>query len=388
MSTYDPSMPTKLTRCGMFDEKWFDDKIGLKKPDNLQSMLNGISSFNNDSGDKAQWDDYKKYVSSLLAPSYSEDMAGDLLTIYLGIPLTELQQPHYKERNLPWRPLPPDSQVRDWKPKPDYAEGIIADQLPVWILDHPDIGTYVNPDSDQLMALPNFMAELKGKGYMKIAHQQARLDGGVAAQALFKLYNHLETPEKCWGQALVGSLEFNGEVMIGNVHWASKPTSNTRDADYHMCRIMCHFTRELGFEGFVKNRAEARSFRQYFANVRRKILKELQGIPQPPTPPKSYDKMSGKELRDLCRERNIPQGKNDEMRKRLKLSDPTITGAVSSAASGNADSPASATNRLTPAERSPNATSPLTPRAKLKRPRVDTEVDIVQNPLPSKKHKG
>ena len=40
----------------------------------------------------------------------------------------------------------------------------------------------VIPDSDAAMALPKIIAEFKGKGYMKIAHQQARLDGGYATQ--------------------------------------------------------------------------------------------------------------------------------------------------------------------------------------------------------------
>src|SRR5271168_5263986 len=103
---------------------------------------------------------------------------------------------------------------------------------------------------------------------MKIAHQQARLNGGFASQGLYRLYSHIGHPEKCLGKALVGSLEYNGEIIIGNVHWATRSTSEPGGVDYHMRRVMSHFTRGLSFEDFVKNRAEARSFRRFFADKR------------------------------------------------------------------------------------------------------------------------
>jgi hypothetical protein len=109
------------------------------------------------------------------------------------------------------------------------------------------------------VALPNLMVEFKGNGSMKIAHQQVRLGGGYASQSLFKLYEHLrqlgegegefakpyknlEFTKNFLDQALVGSIEFNSEVIVGNVHWPTMSKDVDRKVDYHMRRVMCHFT--------------------------------------------------------------------------------------------------------------------------------------------------
>ena len=170
------------------------------------------------------------------------------------------------------------------------------------------------------MALPNFVAEYKGKGDMKIAHQQARLDGGFASQGLYRLYNQTGHLKTCLGQALVGSLEYNGEIIIGNVHWATESASNPGGVDYHMRRVMSHFTRGLSFEDFVKNRAEARSFRRFFADKRKKVLKELLALQQPAARPRSYGEMHGVELREKCQEAKIPCSRLtvEQMRQRLR----------------------------------------------------------------------
>jgi len=157
---------------------------------------------------------------------------------------------------------------------------------------------------------------------MKIAHQQVRLGGGLAAQGLFKLYSHshIKRHKKCLGQALVGSLEYNGEIIIGNVHWATESASKPGGVDYHMRRVMSHFTRGLSFEDFVKNRARVRSFRRFFADKREEILKEIRGIAPPAPGPRFYSEMRGPELKDECRKAKIPCSKltNEQMRERLR----------------------------------------------------------------------
>lgn len=305
MSTYDPKMPSALTRYRVFDEKWHDEILDLKEPDNMKDILDKITSPRVDTLDEAQCRaEYRDWVETILAPSFSEDMAGGWFPAYLAIPITRLLPPHYKEANKSWC-TPSNSTIRGWKPKPDFVEGLIADEVPYWIRN--TLKEFIEPDSE--IALPNFMAEFKGKGAMKIAHQQVRLDGGVASQGLLKLYSHFKTPEKCLGKALVGSVEYNGEVIIGNVHWAAKSNTVRGGVDYHMRRVMCHFTRGLNFKDFVKNRAEARNFRQLFAEIRENILKELKAAKSPASPAESYDKMTAAQLKDLCRERGLPHNK-------------------------------------------------------------------------------
>ena len=124
------------------------------------------------------------------------------------------------------------------------------------------------------MALPNFIAEYKGKDLIKTAHQRARLDGGIATQGLFRLYSHLGCPEKCLDRVLVGAMEYNGDIIIGNVHWATELASKL-GVNYHMHQVMLHSTRGFDFEDFVKKRAIVRNFRRYFADKREVTLKEL-----------------------------------------------------------------------------------------------------------------
>jgi hypothetical protein len=45
----------------------------------------------------------------------------------------------------------------------------------------------------------------------------------------------------------------------------------------HMRRVVCHLTRGIGFDDFIKNQAEARNFRQYFTKC---AQEGLQGTPR------------------------------------------------------------------------------------------------------------
>jgi hypothetical protein len=401
MTSYDPQMPWKLADYGVFDEMFDGDE--LKKPRNLQAILKHITSMQNDGRNKSremEKGEYKRWAEAILAPAFSEDTAGLWFHPYMDIDILPLPPPHLKETNTQWKTMP-DSQIRTWKPKPDFVEGIIGQNLPRWVSNA--LGAYVIPDSDAAMALPNLVAEFKGKGYMKIAHQQARLDGGYATQGFFKLYKHLDKLNgegkgklgdlykgldftgNFLDQALVGSLEFNGEVIIGNVHWAAKSTDVDREVDYHMRRVMCHLTRGIGFDDFIKNQAEARNFRQYFTNVREKIFKELLEIPQPGKPLETYKDVAGAHLKAMCKSRGIPVGKVGEMRQALQENDKRSAIVARQATPGPSDTLVSVDNIFTPSVRSPNVTNPKVPGSSFKRLRVSTEEDSEDQASPSPK---
>jgi hypothetical protein len=78
-------------------------------------------------------------------------------------------------------------------------------------------------------------------------------------------------------------MEYNGDIINGNVHWATESASEP-GVDYHMHQVMLHGTRGFDFEDFVKKRAIVRNFRRYFADKREVTLKELQSLPRGPTP--------------------------------------------------------------------------------------------------------
>lgn len=223
----------------------------------------------------------------------------------------------------------------------------MTEWVPEWVPDH--LKEYANPTSQ--IALPNFVAEFKGESSMKIAHQQARLDGGVAAKGFYTLYRDYNVPENCLGQALVGSLEFNPEVVIGNVHWATESKSKTGEVkvEYYMCRVMAHFTRGLNFEEFVRNRREARNFRIFFANIREEILKELNALPEPAKRGPNYDAMKKPQLQDECKRRHLRQGGNiSELKDRLRAYDARRPNLEASVATSHADTRMTPDNRFTP----------------------------------------
>jgi hypothetical protein len=85
---------------------------------------------------------------------------------------------YYTDSAIPDRPA-------GYRPKPDHTERIMTEWLPEWM---PGLlKEYVKPTSQ--IALPNFVVEFKGDTSMEIAHQQARLDCGIVAQAFKALYS-------------------------------------------------------------------------------------------------------------------------------------------------------------------------------------------------------
>jgi len=112
---------------------------------------------------------------------------------------------------------PTGSQTLEYTPQPDYTERIAVDEMPSWIIKR--LECYVRPSSE--IVIPNFMAGFKGKGTMQIAHQQVRLDGGVAAQGYFKLLTLCNVGVDRFGTAFAGTIESNADTIIVNIHWAT-----------------------------------------------------------------------------------------------------------------------------------------------------------------------
>ncbi len=76
---------------------------------------------------------------------------------------------------------------------------------------------------------------------MKLAHTQCRLDGALAARGYYELYGLCGDPSVVLNTAFVGTVEFNGESFVGNVHWISQPSNGGKEFEYHMTRVLCFF---------------------------------------------------------------------------------------------------------------------------------------------------
>lgn len=317
-STHDPLMPAKLDKCGVFDEKWDELAQEIEEPGNFQALKHEIAlpQASNEGPDE-DVAEYREWFETISVPSYGEADATSWCKGYLDIPAYRLKYPHFKVEKMKFE-APVDSQVLEFTPVPDYIEGITPNELPEWIIS--SLGCYVRPGSE--IAIPNFIAEFKGKGSMQIAHRQARLDGAVAAQGYFKLLTLCNVGEERFDKALVGTIESNAETIVGNVHWAIKTQDKTRPVEYRMRRVFHHFTRGINRRDFLRCREQARRFRQHFHNVREDLLAKLRALNAPPSKPRSYSGAKVEELKGFCREKNLPaSGNKADLIKRLKAHD-------------------------------------------------------------------
>ncbi|MCJ1251786.1 hypothetical protein MMC30_009024 [Trapelia coarctata] len=159
-------------------------------------------------------------------------------------------------------------------PKPDGAEGLKIHRVPGWIVN--DLDALITPGS---LAFPNFMLEMKRDGSMYTAYAENTHAGSIATQAFHEYYAQIrQTPEESWDIARVGSIQFNGSIVEGNIHWVSKKGGDGKkpqDREYHMTRVMHNSTTGLGIEDFEKARREARNFRDYFCSVREELLEDF-----------------------------------------------------------------------------------------------------------------
>lgn len=167
------------------------------------------------------------------------------------------------------------------RPNPEVAEGLISTEVPYWIRKR--LGGYCNPRA--YIAFPNFVVELKGDGSMFVAHVQSRLAGAVASQAFVECLDQIQGNAKSAGEtSLVGSIKFNGEVIMGNIQCVSSSNgslTNRKARKYHITRVMSRTTHGLGYEDFIAACKEARNFRDYFRVKQEKFLEDCNGLSEP-----------------------------------------------------------------------------------------------------------
>lgn len=132
-------------------------------------------------------------------------------------------------------------------------------------------------------AFPNYLVELKRNCSVYSAHVQNRHCGAVALQGYVEYFvQPMRTSQAAWNIARLGTIEFNGDVVVGNVHWVSSSDSSEEDRTirkYHMTRVLCRFTYGRRYKDFVIAR-EVRSFRECFQAGREAFLKECKELPQ------------------------------------------------------------------------------------------------------------
>lgn len=281
MSTYDKNLPEELTRRRVYDELLPPDS---ENPMNLLAIQNAVLVEDGVSTDFVQPSvqevtDYIEFCQIIASVGINEaQIAKRAFDLYFGI-RPQLEEKHACGVSQRWVDFP-EPKIRQ-KPNPDYFEGLASIVLPEWVEKH--LGNYARPVAG--IAFPNFLAELKSEGSMKIGHTQCRLDGACAARGYYELHGLYGNPnDVVLNTALVGTIEFNGEICVGNVHWVSKPLGGRGELEYHMKRAFCFFTRGLSAEDFLKGRRAARNFRAHFAELRAEHLKKLQGLKHRPHP--------------------------------------------------------------------------------------------------------
>jgi hypothetical protein len=157
---------------------------------------------------------------------------------------------------------------------------------------------------------------------MKITHTQCRLDGAYADRGYYELHGLFNNPnDVVLNTALVGTIEFNGETCVGNIHWVSKSSSDGGELEYHMRRVFCFFIRGVSGEDFAKSRRTVRNFRAYFTEYRAEHLRKLQGLRPKPHPP-NYIRLKLPTLVEELKKRKLStKGLKADIVKRLEKDD-------------------------------------------------------------------
>src|SRR5205085_11019725 len=126
------------------------------------------------------------------------------------------------------------------------------------------------------LAFPNFTVELKHDKPMRQGEHQNRHNGATCTQAYHKYYEEIvKDSDQSWNITRVGSAQFNEREVEFNLHWVIKLINGK--PQYQMTSIFAHRTsRPLKLEDFKEARKQARNFREYFQEIREKLLHELQ----------------------------------------------------------------------------------------------------------------
>ena len=248
-------------------------------PENIDEIRAALQKERKDSpGIKA----YHRHLQLAFAPMNEEATRTKIFDPYLGTSAdldVDVKPGHWNEPGVEWtsRVQLKDSEGEEYAPKPtpDYAEGIKRSLIDRRVCkSHPSILVSTS------MALPNFMVELKHHQSMFTAHTQNRYSGAIAARAWYEYDKKLYGPpsRKTLDVARVGTMEFNGDVMVGNVHWLSRHRDGIElpEPEYHMTRVMNHFVFGLSYDDYKLAHKEASNFRDYFFERRDEVIEELQ----------------------------------------------------------------------------------------------------------------
>jgi hypothetical protein len=298
-TVYSQTFLDKLDDRGILDHRLRTDGDGssFERPSNYDQIRSAIVQ--DRPQDKPDRVSYKKYTALALAVSNEAEQkrlydaffgTHDLITV-----------PHIEQTNQKWKnhtPITGQADPAECKqaPWPDMAEGLKTSIVPYWIRKR--LKGYVLPRAQ--LAFPNFLVELKRDKSMFTAHVQNRHCGAVASQGYVEYFVQIKgKPEDAWNIARVGSIEFNGDVVVGNIHWTSSSDETDQDQacrQYHMTRVMSRFTYGLDFEDFIIARKEARNFRDYFLKARERFLEDCQKLSPSETETSSLSRQGSERL--------------------------------------------------------------------------------------------
>ena len=281
ITVYSQAFIVELKDRGILDQQFKQTGFDLETPSNYRQIRAAIVK--DRPRDHPSMTEYRDYTELAFSVSNEPDVR-IIYPIFFGVP-PKLKVPHLQLSDGRWNeqepiigPLELDSCKQ--APKPDLAEGLDANEVPRWIRER--LSDYSMPRAG--LAFPNCLVELKRDQSMFVGHVQNRHSGAVASQAFVEYYVQLHKDSKpAWNTARVGSIEFNGDIVVGNVHWVSSSDEFGQDPTvrkYHMTRVMCRFTHGLSYEDFKLARKEARNFREYFLNDRERFLKQCKATPQ------------------------------------------------------------------------------------------------------------
>lgn len=276
-TAYNKEFSDVLEEKGVLEQQFLAEETTLLVPKNHQDILSAIEDKREHSPGPSRLD-YKDYAQAVFESRTEDAVLMDLFPAFFGLPL-KIKDGHRKESGSPWTKGvaitgngSPHESLQ--KTTPDYAEGLKVPEIPAWVRN--DVGASAVPSG--VTAFPNFLVELKRDMSMYTAHLQNRHRGAIASQAYHEYYEKIrKKPDESWAIAKVGSIEFNGDSVVGNVHWVDK-TSDGRERRFHMTRVLCLFTCGLKFDDFIEARKKARNFREYFLDVRDNLREECKPL--------------------------------------------------------------------------------------------------------------
>ena len=285
-TVYDEEFLVELEENGVFEQQFqrraFKKQRGKRGvapriPKNFEEIRRAIEKDRLKSDDPTP-QEYLDYAQKVYDGQSEDTVKDSLFREFFGI--TNTPPAGHTHDNRRWLKRVPittgfSPQAFTKKPQPDRAEGIKMINI------DPDVRNKLGGLAVPVKTLgfPNFMVEFKRDKSMYIAHTQNRHCGSVASQAFHEYYTKIiGKPSLSWDVARVGTVEFNGDVVTGNVHWVSKPDDAKSHEDvreYHMTRAFNRFAFGLSYEDFKTARKEARNFRDYFCKERQELLKRF-----------------------------------------------------------------------------------------------------------------